>query len=232
MIRSFHKLAGTVLAATATLGVALPSSPAKATPNWEQEARAEETYSHKTSFLWGQACIPKMEVSVDNNNQVIRIQNMGNTWNTDCPISHEINLFIQDNDRPSPLRLSAVRSPYRGDMWVANYGDARQGRYRVMGIDPTPTGINDNTYNTSEELGIDQVITIGVVGSRHPVPDPPPVEEEQPQQIVTTLDAESKQLLRNFAQWMSWFQVQMDWLKANWPQLEPLIRAIEAMQTS
>jgi hypothetical protein len=226
MSSSFYKLASTVLVATASLGAFAPMA-SKATLNWEQEARAEETYSHKTSFLWGQDCLPNMEVSVDNNNGVIRIQK---TSNTDCQIAHEINLFIQDNDRPAPLRLSAVRSPYRSDIWIANYGDARQGRYRVMGIDPTPTGMNDNTYNSSRELGIDQVITIGVVGSRHPVADPPPVS--QTQQGITTLDPESKQLLRNFAQWMHWLKVQMDWLKANWPQLEPLIRAIEAIQTS
>ena len=223
---SFNTLfASTVLAATTSLAVFAPLE-SKATPNWEQESRAEALYAQGTSFLWGQDCLPKMEVSVDNNNRVIRIHKE----NTNCAISHEINLFIQDNDRPSPLRLTAVRSPYRGDMWVANYANVRQGRYRVMGIDPTPTGMDDYDYPTSGELGIDQVITIGVVGSRHPVAPPPPVS--QTQQGITTLDPESKQLLRNFAQWMHWLKVQMDWLKANWPQLEPLIRAIEAIQTS
>ena len=227
MSSSFKQLALTLLAVGTYFSVVFPKT-ALATPNWEQEARSE-SQSETRSFLWGQNCLPQLRVSVDNNNEVIHVQKIGNT---DCPISIEINLFIQDNYRQSPLRLSAVRSPYRSDIWIANYGDARQGRYRVMGIDPTPTGMNDNTYNSSRELGIDQVITIGEVRNRHPVPDPPPVGEEQPQQIVTTLDAESKQLLRNFAQWMSWFQVQMDWLKANWPQLEPLIRAIEAIKIS
>jgi hypothetical protein len=242
MSSSFNKLAGTMLAATAaTLTVLAPVLESKATPNWEQEERAEELYAQRTSFLFDQNCLPKMEVSVDNNNRVIRIQRTGNSH---CPIADEMNIFVQSNKRKSeglpPLRLPAVRSQYQLDMWIAGYEDAEYARYRVKGIDPTPTGIKDNSYLTSGELGIDQVITIGVVESRHPVADPPPVKAEQPQQIITTLDSESKQpqqiittldseskhLLKTFNQLMRWFQVNI------WPQLKSLIRAIESIQPS
>jgi hypothetical protein len=100
-----------------------------------------------------------------------------------------------------------------------------------MGISPTPSGIGDYDYIPSRELGIDQVITVG--GTRlpptqqiHPVAPPPPVEVAPTRQVVTTLDPDSKQLLRNFDQWMHWIQVN------TWPQIQLLIRAIEGIKTS
>ncbi|MGA1050037.1 MAG: hypothetical protein ACO3TG_00935 [Minisyncoccia bacterium] len=205
-------IAGTMLAATASLGVITPD--AKATPS------PGEDWAYVTN---AEPCIPQFSVSDNIVDNTIRVQVQDNT----CQISREIYLYIQD-DRPQPLRLKATYS--QGQTWTVNYNGVRPGRYRVMGISPTPTGIGDYNYVSSRDLGIDQVITIGVVGSRHPVADPPPVS--QTQQGITTLDPESKQLLRNFAQWMHWLKVQMDWLKANLPQLEPLIRAVESIKTS
>ena len=225
-------LAGTFLAATASLGVLSPLD-AKATPspgeNWAYVAEEQEP------------CVPRLSVSDNVVDNTIRIQVAeGNT----CPVSGNLFIFIQD-DRPQPLRLKAVY--HHHNSWVASIGDARPGRYRVMGLSPTPAGIGDYTYITSRELGIDQVITIGSVEMaqvstqqpQQPVAPPPPAVAAPPQRVVTTLDTESKQLLRNFAQqarnlaqWMHWFQGQMEWFKANWPQLQPLIRAIESIKTS
>lgn len=97
-----------------------------------------------------------------------------------------------------------------------------------MGINPTPNGIGDNDYIRSRDLGIDQVITIGGnQGQEQSAPTPPPVlTPPAPQPQVTTLDTESKQLLRNFDQWMRWFQVNI------WPQIQLLIKAIEGIKIS
>ena len=218
MSSSFHKLAGTVLAATATLGVASPVLEAKATPS------PGEDWAYVTHV---EPCVPKVSVSDNVVDNTIRVDINVPILDNDCKISREIYLYIQDDNRPQPLRLKAV---YKRNSWVANIGDIRPGRYRVMGISPTPSGIGDYAYIPAGELGIDQVITIGSValaqasGQSHPVAPPPPVAP--PQKVVTTLDAESQRLLRNFDQWMSWFQVNI------WPQIQPLIRAIESIKTS
>jgi len=224
LMRSFQNvLAGTILAANASLGVMYPLD-AKATPSpgedWAYVADSET-----------QPCIPRVSISDNVVDNTIRVQVGDNT----CQISREIYLYIQD-DRPQPLRLRAIYS--QDSTWVVNYDGVKPGRYRVMGLSPTPSGIGDYTYVPSRELGIDQVITIGTSPipqvSAHPQPvvAPPSQVVAPPQRVVTTLDSESKQLLRNFAQWMHWFQGQMDWFKANWPQLEPLIRAIESIKNS
>ena len=219
---SFKKL-GAVLAATTTLLLIAPE--AKATPS----PSPGEDWAYVTN---AGHCVPQVSVSDNVVDNTIRVQVGDNT----CQISREIYLYIQD-DRPQPLRLRAIYS--QDSTWVVNYDGVKPGRYRVMGLSPTPSGIGDYTYVPSRELGIDQVITIGSVAGLaqvsaqpHPVAPPPPAVAASPQQVVTTLDSESKQLLRNFAQWMHWFQGQMDWFKANWPQLEPLIRAIESIKNS
>ena len=211
-MRSFQKLvASTVLAATATLGVVAPLA-GKATPS------PGEDWAYVTN---SEHCVPKFSVSDNVVDGTIVVQVVqGNT----CPVSNSIFLFIQDDGRPQPLRIPGTRENILSSTWVFHPGDARPGRYRVIGIAPTPSGIGDYNYVSSRDLGIDQVITIGVVGSRHPVSDPPPLRQNQ--QVVTTLDSESKQLLRNFDQWMLWLQVNI------WPQLQPLIRAIESIKTS
>jgi hypothetical protein len=217
-MRSFKIfIAGTMLAATASLGVITPE--AKATPS-----RGEDGGYLPTT----EACVPP-GVSVSDNvvDNTIRIRvNVPSSDNT-CQISREIYLYIQD-DRPQPLRLRAIYS--QDSTWIGNYDGVKPGRYRVMGLSPTPSGIGDYTYVTSRDLGIDQVITVGRIEKSsqhpHPVAPPPPVEAAPPRQVVTTLDSDSKQLLRNFDQWMRWFQVNI------WPQLQPLIRAIEGIKTS
>jgi hypothetical protein len=213
---SFKKLvAGTVLATTASLGVISPTD-VKATPS------PTEDWAYVTD---AEPCVPRLSVSDNVVDNTIRIQVAeGNT----CPVSGNLFIFIQD-DRPQPLRLRAIYS--QDSTWVVNYDGVRPGRYRVMGVSPTPSGIGDYSYLTSQELGIDQVITIGTSptpqASVQPQPvDPPPQVVVPPQRVVTTLDSESKQLLRTFDQWMRWFQVNI------WPQLRPLIRAIEGIKTS
>lgn len=220
---SFKKiLAGTVLAATATLGVA-NALPVKATPSPGEDWNSEP-------------CIRRLSVSDNVVDNTIRVQvSRENT----CPIAGTVFLYIQDDGRPQPLRIPGTRENLFSSTWIFRPGDARPGRYRVMGLSPTPAGIGDYSYITSRELEIDQVLVIaplsGVPASLqppHPVAPPPPVVVAPPQRVVTTLDSESKLLLRNFDQWMRWLRIQMDWLKANWPQLEPLIRAIEPIQNS
>lgn len=217
MRRSFQNLvAGTALAATTYLGVAT-ALPVKATPS------PGEDWAYVTHV---EPCVPMVTVSDNVVDNTIRVQVQDNR----CQISREIYLYIQD-DRPQPLRLKAV---YHRNSWVASIGDARPGRYRVMGLLLTPAGIGDYSYLTSRKLGIDQVITIGSVEMaqasiqqpQQPVAPPPPAVVAPPQQFVTTLDPESKQLLRTFDQWMRWFQVNI------WPKLQPLIRAIEGIKTS
>lgn len=215
---SFKKiLAGTVLATTTFLGVVAPE--AKATPSPGEDWNSE-------------SCIPRLSVSDNVVDRTIRISMREDNI---CPVSGNLFIFIQD-DRPQPLRLRAIYS--QDSTWVVNYDGVKPGRYRVMGVSPTPAGIGDYSYFPSRELGIDQVLAIAPASvvqaslQPHPVAPPPPVVVAPPQQVVTTLDTESKQLLRNFAQWMHWLQGQMDWFKANWPQLEPLIRAIESIKNS
>lgn len=220
---SFKKL-GAVLAATTTLLLIAPE--AKATPS------PGEDWAYVTHV---EPCVPKVSVSDNVVDNTIRVQvSQGNT----CPIAGTVFLFIQD-DRDEPLKLPGVRENLLSSTWVVRPGDARPGRYRVMGISPTPSGIGDDDYIPSRELGIDQVITIGTSsmlqasGQPHPVAPPPPVEAAPPQQVVTTLDPESKQLLRDFEQWSRNFDQWMRWFQVNiWPQLQPLIRAIEGIKTS
>ena len=208
-------IAGTMLAATASLGVITPD--AKATPS------PGEDWAYVTN---AEPCIPQFSVSDNIVDGTIVVQVVqGNT----CPVSNSIFLFIQDDARPQPLRMPGRRENLFSSTWVFRPGDVRPGRYRVMGINPMPGGIGDDEYISARHLGIDQVITIGSVPQTStPQPQlvapPPPVAP--PQQVVTTLDAESKQLLRTFDQWMRWFQVNI------WPQLQPFIRAIESIKTS
>lgn len=223
-MRPFKKLA-TGFAVAATTSLVMYPLEAMATPSlvedWDYVPHVEP-------------CVPKVTVSDNVADNTIRVQVRDNT----CQISREIYLYIQD-DRPQPLRLRAIYS--KDSTWVVNYYGVKPGRYRVMGLDPTPNGIGDNEYISAYHLGIDQVITIGsVVGlaqastqQLQPVAPPPPVEAEPPQQVVTTLDPESKQLLRDFEQWSRNFDQWMRWFQVNiWPQLQPLIRAIEGIKTS
>lgn len=211
---SFKKLAGLALASTTFLGVIAPLE-SRATPS------PGEDWVYVTHV---EPCVPKVSVSDNVVDNTIRIQvGEGNT----CPISNRIFLFIQDN-RSQPLKLSGIRASH--NQWVVASQGVHPGQYRVKGINPIPGGIGDYNYIPAGELGIDQVITIGnaqaqASGQPHPVSPPPPVEVGTPQRVVT-LDSESQRLLRNFDQWMSWFQVNI------WPQLQPLIRAIESVKTS
>lgn len=215
-MRSFNKLVfGAVLAATASIGVIAPFQ-ANASPS-----RGEDGGYLSTT----EPCVPP-GVSVSDNvvdgTLVVRVEG------GDCPVSNKIFLFIQDDGRPQPLRLPGILTGQ--NLWVVRPDGVRSGQYRVMGLNPTPNGIGDNEYISSRELGIDQVITVGRIEKSspqpHPVSPPPPVEAAPPRQVVTTLDPESKQLLRNFDQWMRWFQVNI------WPQIQPLVRAIEGIKTS
>jgi hypothetical protein len=170
------------------------------------------------------SCEYQVSISDNTLDNTIRIQVAeGNT----CPISDKVFLFIQDN-RPQPLRLPGVRENFFSSTWVVRPGDARPGQYRVMGFDPMPSGIGDNSPISAGDLGIDQVITIGgTQGQGQSAPALPQVVlPPAPQPQVTTLDSESKQLLRNFDQWMRWFQVNI------WPQLQTLLRAIEGIKNS
>lgn len=168
------------------------------------------------------SCEYRVSVSDNVVDNTIRIQVAeGNT----CPISDKVFLFIQDN-RPQPLKLSGNRENFLSSTWVVSSQGVRFGQYRVMGINPTPNGIGDNDYIRSFDLGIDQVITIG--GEQSAPAAPSPVVLPPAPQQVTTLDPESKQLLRNFDQWMrifdQWmrnFDQWMRWFKANLPQLPP-----------
>ena len=217
-MRSFKIfIAGTMLAATASIGALSPLE-ARATPSPGEDG------AYVTHV---EPCVPMVTVSDNVIDNTIRVYvNVPISDNT-CQISSEIYLFIQD-DRPQPLRLRAIYS--QDSTWIGNYDGVKPGRYRVMGISPTPSGISDYDYIPSQELGIDQVITIGRIEKSspqpHPVSPPPPVEAAPPRQVVTTLDPESKQLLRTFDQWMRWFQVN------TWPQIQLLIRAIEGIKTS
>jgi hypothetical protein len=214
-----RSIAGTILAATASIGALSPLE-AKATPSPGEDG------AYVTHV---EPCVPRVTVSDNVVDNTIRIRiNVPISDNT-CQISSEIYLFIQDDGRPQPLRLPGILTGQ--NLWVVRPDGVRSGRYRVMGLNPTPNGIGDYDYIPSRELGIDQVITVG--GTRlpptqqiHPVSPPPPVEAAPTRQVVTTLDPDSKQLLRNFDQWMRWFQVNI------WPQLQPLIRAIEGIKTS
>ena len=171
-----------------------------------------------------QVCIPQLSVVDNTVDNTIRIR-VGEE--NACPISDRVFLFIQD-DRPQPLRLPGIRANFLSDTWVVRPGDARPGRYRVMGFNPLPDGIGDTSRISAGDLGIDQVITVGgTQGQEQFAPTSPPVVlPPTPQPQVTTLDPESKQLLSNFDQWMRWFQVNI------WPQLQLLIRAIEGIKTS
>lgn len=118
-MRSFKNvLAGTALAATASLGVAT-ALPVKATPSpgedWAYATDAET-----------QPCVPQVSVSDNVVDNTIRVQvSQGNT----CPVSSRIFLFIQDG-RPQPLRLPGIIT---NQGWVVNLDGVASGDYRVMG---------------------------------------------------------------------------------------------------
>lgn len=219
-MRSFKKLAGLALAATASVGVFAPLE-VKATPS------PGEDWAYVSS---SEPCVPHVSVSDNVVDNTIRVQvSRGNT----CPIAGTVFLYIQDDGRPQPLRIPGTRENLFSSTWIFRPGDARPGRYRVMGLNPMPGGIGDDEYISAYHLGIDQVITIGISSPTvqaslqpHPVASPPQVVVPPQPVVVTTLDTESKQLLRTFDQWMRWFQVNI------WPQLQPLIRAIEGIKTS
>ena len=226
MRRSFKKLAtGFAVAATTSLWVFSPVLEVKATPS----PSPGEDWAYATNEG---PCSLRVSVSDNVVDNTIRIQVVeGNT----CPISDKVFLFIQDG-RPQPLRLPGILT---NQGWVVNLDGVASGDYRVMGISPTPSGIGDSNYIPSRDLGIDQVITIGTSpipqASAHPQPvvAPPSQVVAPPQRVVTTLDSESKQLLRNFEQWSRNFDQWMRWFQVNiWPQLQPLIRAIEGIKTS
>jgi hypothetical protein len=215
-MRSFKKIAtGFAVAATTSLGVFFPVLEVKATPSLGEDR------DHVTHV---EPCVPRVTVSDNVVDNTIRIQVVeGNT----CPISDKVFLFIQDN-RPQPLRLPGILTEQ--NLWVVSPGDARPGRYRVMGLNPMPGGIGDDEYISAYHLGIDQVITIGISSPTvqaslqpHPVA-PPPQVVAPPQQVVTTLDTESKQLLRTNTQLMIWFKLVV------WPKIQAFIRAIEGSQ--
>lgn len=228
-MRSFKNvLAGTVLAATASLGVAT-ALPVKATPSpgedWAYATNAET-----------QPCVPQVSVSDNVVDNTIRVQvSRGNT----CPISNNIFLFIQDDGRHQPLRIPGTRENFLSSTWIFRPGDARPGRYRVMGLNPMPGGIGDDEYISAYHLGIDQVITIGSVemaqvSTQQPQqPVSPPPQVAVPLQQVVVLDSESMRELRNFNHWSRNFDQWMRWFQVNvWPQLQPLIRAIEGIKNS
>ena len=156
------------------------------------------------------------------NTVLIRVE-QGNT----CPISHDVILVLKDevpfSIRPDLLRLPGSLSIRQG-VWVVPLNGVEPGPYRVMGVNLLTSGIADKRFTTSGDLGIDQVITIG--GEQSSPALPPVVLPPAPQPQVTTLDPESKHLLRNFDQWMRWFQVNI------WPQVQLLIKAIEGIKTS
>ena len=175
MRRSFKKLAtGFAVAATTSLWVFSPVLEVKATPS----PSPGEDWAYATNEG---PCSLRVSVSDNVVDNTIRIQVVeGNT----CPISDKVFLFIQDG-RPQPLGLPAILTEQ--NLWVVSPGDARPGRYRVMGISPTPSGIGDYTYVPSRALGIDQVITIGSVEMAqastqqpHPVASSPKLEEHSP----------------------------------------------------
>lgn len=161
------------------------------------------------------------------NTVLIRVE-QGNT----CPISHDVILVLKD-EVPLPIRPDLLRLPgslsSRQGVWVVPLNGVKPGPYRVMGINLLTSGIADKRFTTSGDLGIDQRITVGGTqgqGQSAPAAPPPVVLPPAPQPQVTTLDPESKQLLRTVDQWMRWLQVNI------WPQLQLLIRAIEALKTS
>ena len=198
------------LLASSMIGTSLLGMPALA---WESQDSSVQ-----------QVCIPQLSVVDNTVDNTIRIQIAeGNT----CPISDKVFLFIQDN-RPQSLKLPGFKESFFSSTWVVSSQGVRSGQYRVMGINPTPNGIGDNEYISARHLRIDQVITVGGNrGQEQSSPALPPVVlPPAPQPQVTTLDPESKHLLRNFDQWMRWFQVNI------WPQLQNLIRAIEGIKAS
>lgn len=141
------------------IGTSLLGMPVRA---WEQETQL---------MTQQEECIPAISVSDNVVDNTIRIR-VGEE-NT-CPISDKVFLFIQD-DRPQPLRLPGIRANFLSDTWVVKPGEARPGRYRVMGINPVPSGIGDDGYISSRHLGIDQVITIGVSRQEQSALTPPQV---------------------------------------------------------
>ncbi len=177
------------------------------------------------SLMSQQECIPSVSISDNVVDNTIRVRvEQGNT----CPIANKIFLFIQDDGRPQPLKLPGFKENFLSSTWVVSSQGVRSGQYRVMGFDPMPSGIGDNSPISAGDLGIDQMITIGGNrGQEQSSPALPPVVlPPAPQPQVTTLDSESKKLLRNFDQWMRWFQVNI------WPQVQILIKAIEGIKTS
>jgi hypothetical protein len=226
MSSSFHKLAGTVLAATATLGVALPEI-AQATPNWGQENKAEALYVQSHSLLFEDPCVPQFSVYFQLPERVIAIEQQDG-----CPVASQIYVYLADEVRRLPP-IKAEKSQNYHNKWVSQQDPvADKGQYGVLSVEYLPGHFTSTLSQRDHRITI---VGTGLAQASTPQPRlvvPPPQVVEPPQQVVTTLDPESKYLLRNFARWMPWIKDTIDWLKANWSQLEPLIRAIEAIKPS
>jgi hypothetical protein len=172
MSSSFHKLAGTVLAATATFGVALPASTAKATPSI-RDCRADD-----------------FRVYFDTRNNVLAIDETVNS--VDCPVSNEIGVLFHNH--PHPITLTKVTS-----RWVSNpYPIYKGGCYAVDKVYVTPTyGLTPSgrydqriVIKSEPNSGYPNIRFCGEYNSHetvseastlpHPVAPPPPVVLQQP----------------------------------------------------
>jgi hypothetical protein len=221
MSSSFHKLAGTVLAATATLGVLAPVLEAKATPS------PGEDWVYVPS-VETQPCVPQVSVYFQLPERVIAIEQQDG-----CPVASQIYVYLADEVRRLPP-IKAEKSQNYHNKWVSQQDPvADKGQYGVLRVEYLPGHFTSTLSQRDHRITIVGTgLTQASTPQSQPVAPPhsPPVR--QPQQVVTTLDPESKYLLRNFVQWMPWIKDQIDWLKSNWQQLERLIRSIEAIKTS
>jgi hypothetical protein len=154
MSSSFHKLAGTVLAATATLGVLAPVLEAKATPspgeeNWVYVSNSET-----------QPCVPQFSVDFQFPERVIVIDQRDS-----CPVSTQLHVILA-NDRRE-LRLIAHSSQKYSGRWVTQANPVAQGGlYRVMGVE---------YLNGQMAPPLDQRITIPFAQQEQSASTPPPV---------------------------------------------------------
>ncbi len=164
------------------------------------------------SLMAQQECVPQFSVDFQLPERVIVVDQRDN-----CPVSTQIYVKLADDRRE--LRLIGHQSQNFSGRWVTQVDPVAQGGlYRVMGVE---------YLNGQMAPPLDQRITIPATQQEQPAPVLPPVVlSPAPQPQVTTLDSESKQLLRNFDQWMRWFQVNI------WPQVQLLIKAIEGIKTS
>lgn len=237
-MRSLKKiLAGTVLTtATASIGVFSPVLEVKATPSLSD--------CQSDNFL----------VYFDIRNNVLAINETRDS--VDCPVSNQISVWFHDH--PHPIILTKVE-----DRWVSNlYPIYKGGCYAVEKVYVNPTHSLTPSWKYDQRIVIksnpDSGYPISYCGEDnshktvlqpHPVAPTPPLEEELPrlpasprqqesrsEHAQVSLDAESKQLLRDVVQLSRKLEhlmlLLMDWLKAKWLQLEPLIRAIESIKTS